>query len=128
VAAGRDWSPVGQLAWIAEKFFEWTEEEIDRDLLLTNVTLYWLTNAADSGAQLYYEFAHAWDQPQRSPVPTRVAVFPHDVALPVRALAEQTDTVTHSTGFEHGRHFTALEQPDLLVGDVRALFRTVRGR
>jgi pimeloyl-ACP methyl ester carboxylesterase len=119
-------SPVGQLAWIAEKFTEWTDGDVDVDALLTNVTLYWLTNTAGSSAQLYYEFSRAWGEPQRSSVPTGVAVFPHDIALPVRSLAEQTDTVTHWTEFDRGGHFAALETPDLLVDDVRTFFRSVR--
>lgn len=119
-------SPVGQLAWIAEKFSEWTDQPVDVDALLTNVTLYWLTNTAGSSAQLYWEFSHAWGEPARSDVPTGVAVFPHDIALPVRALAEQTDTVTHWTEFDRGGHFAALETPDLLVGDIRAFFGTLR--
>ncbi|GAA0913954.1 hypothetical protein Vau01_002090 [Virgisporangium aurantiacum] len=98
---------------------------MDVDALLTNVTLYWLTNTAGSSAQLYYEFTHAWGEPQRSGVPTGVAVFPKDIALPVRSLAEQTDTVTHWTEFDRGGHFAALETPDLLVDDVRAFFRSI---
>ncbi|MEU8105485.1 epoxide hydrolase family protein [Nonomuraea muscovyensis] len=120
-------SPAGQLAWIAEKFQEWTEDGVDRDRMLTNVSLYWLTNTADSAAQLYWEFAHAWSMPERSPTPTGVAVFPYDIAPPVRRLAERTDRITHWTEFEHGGHFAAMEQPDLLVGDVRAFFRSLRG-
>jgi epoxide hydrolase len=58
-------------------------------------------------------------------VPTGVAVFPHDIALPVRPLAEQTDTVTDWTGFDRGGHFAALETPDLLVDDVRTFFRSL---
>jgi len=119
-------SPVGQLAWIAEKFVEWSDREIDRDRLLTNVTLYWLTNSAGSSAQLYYEFAHAWSAPVPSPTPTGVAVFPHDVVLPVRRLAERTDRVVHWTEFDRGGHFAALEQPELLVEDLRAFFRPLR--
>ncbi|MEW2354465.1 epoxide hydrolase family protein [Spirillospora sp. NPDC029432] len=120
-------SPAGQLAWIAEKFAEWTEDGVDRDALLTNVTLYWLTNTAASSAQLYYEFAHAgWSMPEPSTVPTGVAVFPYDIALPVRALAERDEKIVHWTEFEHGGHFAALERPDLLAGDVRAFFRGLR--
>ncbi|MEO3829197.1 epoxide hydrolase family protein [Actinomadura sp. B10D3] len=116
-------SPAGQLAWIAEKFAEWTEDGVDRDALLTNVTLYWLTNTAGSSAQLYYEASRTWGGKGASPVPTAVAVFPHEAALPVRALAERTDKIVRWTEFERGGHFAALEQPDLLVSDVRAFFR-----
>jgi pimeloyl-ACP methyl ester carboxylesterase len=126
-------SPAGQLAWIVEKFKEWTDSErvpedaVDRDRLLTNVTVYWLTNTAGSSAQLYYEFMHSWSMPEVSTTPTGIAVFPKDFQ-PVRALAERTDNVVHWTEFERGGHFAALEQPDLLVGDVRAFFRTIRER
>ncbi|HEY9523676.1 MAG TPA: epoxide hydrolase, partial [Thermopolyspora sp.] len=47
-------SPVGQLAWIVEKFKEWTdaanvpEDAVDRDRILTNVSVYWFTNTAGS--------------------------------------------------------------------------------
>jgi pimeloyl-ACP methyl ester carboxylesterase len=116
-------SPVGQLAWIAEKFREWTDKPVDRDLLLTNVSLYWLTNTADSAAQIYWEFSHAWSMPQPSPTPLGVAVFPHDIVLPIRSLAEQQDKVVHWTEFDRGGHFAAMEEPELLVGDVRAFFR-----
>lgn len=119
-------SPAGQLAWIAEKFQEWTEHGVDRDRMLTNVSLYWLTNTADSAAQIYWEFAHAWSMPERSPTPTGVAVFPYDIAPPVRRLAERTDRITHWTEFGHGGHFAAMEQPEALVGDVRAFFRSLR--
>ncbi|WP_203982123.1 epoxide hydrolase family protein [Sphaerisporangium rufum] len=119
-------SPVGQLAWIAEKFHEWTDQDIDRDLLLTNVMIYWLTNTGGSSAQLYWEFMHAWGRPERSETPTGVAVFPRELALPVRRLAERTDNIVHWSEFDRGGHFAALEQPEALVGDIRAFFRTLR--
>ncbi|TXK39417.1 epoxide hydrolase family protein [Nonomuraea sp. C10] len=119
-------SPAGQLAWIAEKFREWTDRPVDRDRLLTNVSLYWLTNTADSAAQIYWEFSHAWSMPQSSPTPLGVAVFPHDIVLPIRRLAERTDKVVHWTEFETGGHFAAMEEPELLVRDIRAFFRSVR--
>ncbi len=73
-------SPAGQLAWIAEKFTEWTEHGVDRDALLTNVTLYWLTNTAGSSAQLYYEASRTWGRDEPSQVPTGVAVFSFEAA------------------------------------------------
>jgi len=124
-------SPAGQLAWIVEKFVEWTDpkspgDAIDRDLVLTNVMLYWLTGTAGSSARLYYEQAHAPRPPQPSTVPTGVAVFPHDILLPVRRLADRYDTIVHWTEFDRGGHFAAMEQPDLLVGDIRSFFRKAR--
>jgi pimeloyl-ACP methyl ester carboxylesterase len=124
-------SPVGQLAWIAEKFKEWThaadvpEDAVDRDQLLTNVMLYWLTGTANSSARLYYENLHAssWGQ-QPGTTPTGVAVFAEDYAI--HRYAEQANHIVHWTEFDRGGHFAAMEAPDLLVGDVRTFFRRFR--
>jgi pimeloyl-ACP methyl ester carboxylesterase len=125
-------SPAGQLAWIVEKFKEWTdpaaglpEDAIDRDLILTDVSVYWLTGTAGSAARIYYEGARTWGQVQpRSPVPAAVAVFPND--LTIRPLAERDHNVVRWTEFNRGGHFAALEAPDLLAGDVREFFRQFR--
>ena len=132
LAYGLTDSPAGQLAWIVEKFMEWTdsdsapEDAVDRDLMLTNVMLYWLTATAGTSANLYYEQAHAasaqWPTPPE--VPTGVAVFPHDLARPIRRFAQ--GNVVHWTDMPRGGHFAAMEEPDLLVEDVRAFFRALR--
>ncbi|MFF0726239.1 epoxide hydrolase family protein [Streptomyces sp. NPDC004134] len=128
-------SPVGQLAWIAEKFKEWTdsadrpEDAVDRDHLLTNVMLYWLTGTAGSSARIYYERAHAAyrGQPQeRSAAPTAFAGFPRENFVVLRHRAERTDNIVRWTEFDRGGHFAAMEQPDLLAGDIRAFFRGLR--
>ena len=56
-----------------------------------------------------------------------MAVFPQEIAAPVRRLAEMSNHIVHWTEFDRGGHFAAMEQPDLLVGDVRAFFRPFRG-
>jgi pimeloyl-ACP methyl ester carboxylesterase len=124
-------SPVGQLAWIVERFKEWTwaaevpEDAVDRDQLLTTVMLYWLTGTARSSAELYYENAHAgFSGQQPGTTPTGVAVFAGDYAI--RRYAERTNHIVHWTEFDRGGHFAAMEAPDLLVGDVRNFFRLVR--
>jgi microsomal epoxide hydrolase len=127
-------SPVGQLAWIVEKFKEWTdssdrpEDAVDRDQMLTDVTLYWLTRTAGSSARLYYETSHASRGGARGPslAPVGVAVFPREIFRPIRRLAERTQPIVHWSEFERGGHFAAMEEPDLLVGDVRAFFRRFR--
>jgi epoxide hydrolase len=135
LAYGLTDSPVGQLAWIVEKFREWTdssqvpEDAVDRDLLLTNVMVYWLTRTAGSSARLYREFVlsgTAWGAGEPSTTPTAVAVFPKDIAHPVRHLAERIHNIVHWSEFDRGGHFAAMEQPDLLVGDVREFFRRFR--
>jgi epoxide hydrolase len=125
-------SPAGQLAWIAEKFGEWTDGglvAVDRDQMLTNISVYWLTRTAGSSARLYYEAirAGAFGPPVASTVPTGVAVFPAEIAAPVRRLAELSNNIVHWTEFDRGGHFAAMEEPDLLVGDVREFFRAFRG-
>jgi epoxide hydrolase len=133
LAYGLTDSPAGQLAWIVEKFGEWTEgdlpdDAVDRDQLLTNVTIYWLTGTAGSSARLYYEAARSggWGPPAPSTAPTGVAVFPGEIARPVRRFAELSNNIVHWSEFDRGGHFAAMEEPDLLVGDVRDFFRRFR--
>lgn len=134
VSYGLTDSPVGQLSWIAEKFKEWTdsrdapEDAVDRDLMLTIVSIYWFTATAGSSAQFYYESAHLdadfaelWGGPWPLTMPAGVAVLPRDAALPVRSLAENLlPTLCHWTEFERGGHFGSMEVPDLFTEDVRA--------
>jgi pimeloyl-ACP methyl ester carboxylesterase len=123
-------SPAGQLAWIVEKFQEWThggdvpEDVVDRDRILTDVMLYWLTGTAGSAANIYYETTHSTNWPTPSATPTGVAVFAEDVAI--RRYAERGNTIVHWSDFDRGGHFAALEAPDLLVADVRTFFRPLR--
>ena len=124
-------SPVGQLAWIVEKFKEWShavdvpEDAIDRDLMLTNVMLYWLTGTAASSAHMYYENMHAnsWGK-QPGNTPTGVAVFAEDIAI--RRYAEYGNNIVHWSEFESGGHFAAMDAPDLFTKDVRNFFRGLR--
>jgi epoxide hydrolase len=130
LAYGLTDSPAGQLAWIAEKFHEWTgpDSTVPRDRLLTNVMLYWLTATAGSSARLYYEAVHwsAPPQPGRCTVPVGVAVFADDLARPVRRLAERDNAIVHWSELPKGGHFAALEQPALFTDDLRVFFRRLR--
>ncbi|MEU0806297.1 epoxide hydrolase family protein [Streptomyces sp. NPDC005970] len=132
LAYGLTDSPVGQLAWIAEKFKEWTdsrdspEDAVDRDQLLTDVMLYWLTGTAGSSGRIYYERAHSpyWGAPpEPSTTPTALAVFPRENFIQLRHIAERTNNIVRWTEYDRGGHFPAMEQPDLLVADIRAFFR-----
>ncbi|MER5224685.1 epoxide hydrolase family protein [Streptomyces flaveus] len=153
-------SPVGQLAWIVEKFKELTdpedglpEDSVDRDRMLTNVSLYWLTGTAASAAQVYFEEISAnswseggnedwstgtgtgqdaewgdgqgdWAASGRGTVPTAVLVSTLDVTI--RRWAERDHNVVRWAELDRGGHFLAMEAPDLLVGDIRAFFGTLR--
>jgi len=131
VAYGLTDSPVGQLAWVVEKFKEWShagetpDAAIDRDLMLTDVMLYWLTRTAGSSGSLYYENMHgsSWGQ-QPGKTPTGVAVFAEDVAI--RRYSEYGNNIVHWSEFETGGHFAAMEVPNLFVQDVRTFFRGLR--
>ncbi|GIH67804.1 microsomal epoxide hydrolase [Sphaerimonospora thailandensis] len=138
LAYGLTDSPVGQLAWIVEKFHDWTdsakvpEDAVDRDQMLTNVSIYWFTATAGSSARFYYDSAEGLRQaltghrPPPITVPVGVAVFPHDIFVPIRRLAERDiPNITHWTEFDRGGHFAAMERPELLVADVRAFARSL---
>ncbi|MGW7680445.1 epoxide hydrolase family protein [Kribbella sp. NPDC054772] len=121
-------SPVGQLAWIAEKFATWTDpaRPVDRDALLTNVMLYWLTRTAGSAGAIYYERAHApyWGQPaEPSRTPTALLDLAHENFIPLRHKVADSDNIVRWTSHPHGGHFAALEQPEALAADIRAFFR-----
>ncbi len=126
-------SPVGQLAWIVERFKDWTdstdapEDAVDRDALLTNVMTYWLNGTAGSSARYYRDGAENWGEPDpASTVPTAVAVTPQDIGSPVRRIAEQNNAIVRWTEFDRGGHFAAMEEPDLVVADLRAAMRDYR--
>jgi epoxide hydrolase len=129
LAPGLHDSPVGQLAWIADTFKMWTDSEtapedaIDRDQMLTNVTVYWLTGTAASSARIYREPSKVWLG--QEPVRTRlgVAVFAHEIVRPVRTFAERLHPVERWTEFDRGGHFAAMERPAELVTEIREFFR-----
>ena len=125
-------SPVGQMAWMAEKFWAWTDHDgdvfdtISADRQLDNVMVYWLTNSAASSARLYWEsFRNLNLQPVE--VPTGISVFPKEIFRTSRRWAEKRFTdLRHFNTIERGGHFAALEQPDAFVSEVRAAFRAMR--
>ena len=128
-------SPVGLAAWIIEKFRTWSdcagelENIFTRDELLTNVMIYWVTQTINSSTRLYYETR---EQPlQLSPTnrvepPVAMAVFPKEIPVPPRALAERGYNIRRWTVMPRGGHFAAMEQPDLLAQDIREFFRPLR--
>ena len=134
-------SPVGQLAWIVEKFREWTdpaaelpEDAVDRDQLLTSVSITWFTGAGAASAHATYEGMQAWRRmaaegggsgpnPQELP-PRGVAVFAADTGI--RSVMDPEGTVEHWTEYDRGGHFAAMEVPELLTEDLRSFFRERR--
>jgi pimeloyl-ACP methyl ester carboxylesterase len=127
-------SPAGQAAWIVEKFRAWCDCDGDpesiftKDELLTNIMIYWVTQTATSSARLYYESRNAPPSRRmgRVEVPTGVAVFPYELFISPRPWAEAQYNITHWTEMPRGGHFAALEQPELLVDDLRTFFGSLR--
>lgn len=118
-------SPVGQAAWILEKFLAWTDNHGDPrdavriDRLLDNVTLYWLTATATSSARLYWESVAAMGQPSVS-APVAYSVFPRElVRVSRRWAASRCANIVYWNEVAEGGHFAALEEPGLFVDEVR---------
>ena len=116
-------SPLLQLAWIAEKVHEWTDLPVDRDQLLTTVSLYWFTGSGATAAHTLYEQAHSSDWGPPPAVPQGFAVFGADET--VRKLVPAPPGA-HWTDFPRGRHFPAMEAPAQLAADLRAFFGPLR--
>jgi pimeloyl-ACP methyl ester carboxylesterase len=125
-------SPAGLCAWITEKFHAWTdcdghpENVLDRDELLDNVMLYWLTASGASSARLYWEsFGNLAMDPVS--VPTGCSIFPKELIRPSRRWAEKRFTnIVYWNELEKGGHFAAFEQPESFVEELRACFRHMR--
>ncbi|WP_341976343.1 epoxide hydrolase 1 [Microbacterium sp. LTA6] len=126
-------SPVAQFAWILDKFQEWTHpaekpaaEIVGERFLFENASLYWFTSSGGTSAYVGYAQDAEWGaQPESSGVPTAVIVFAHDVGL--RFAEEKTNNIVRWTDVEgRGGHFAALEEPEMLVSDVRAFIRELR--
>ena len=121
-------SPIGQAAWIYEKFYAWTdndgapEDALSRDEILDAISLYWFTNSAGSSGRLYWESANAF-KAQRLEVPVSVSIFPKELFRPSRRWAERSyPNLIHWNEVSKGGHFAAFEQPELFVGELRACF------
>lgn len=128
-------SPAGLAAWIAEKFRTWSdsggdvESRFTKDELLTNIMIYWINGNITSSMRLYYENRETLRTgiaDGRIDTPTGFAVFPAELVRLPRAWCEEVYKVIHWTEMPRGGHFAALEEPGLLVEDIRAFFRPLR--
>ncbi len=100
------------------------EHAVDRDLLLTNVSLYWFTRSGASAAHILYDGMHAEDWGQPGPAPTGWAVFGREPFT--RKLLDPDGHLQHWVEYDRGGHFPAMEVPELLVADIRRFFRPLR--
>lgn len=136
LAYGLHDSPAGLASWIVEKFRSWSDcggdvaTRFSEDELLTNITLYWVTETFASSLRLYYDGAHyslPADAGTAINVPTGIALTTEPVDLAPRAWAERSyHNIQHWTEFPRGGHFLATEEPALLAEDLRTFFRRFR--
>ncbi len=132
-------SPVGVAAWIIEKFRSWSDTQggdiesvHSKDALLTNIMVYLVTRTFNTASWIYYGRREEGGrvlspQGRRVEVPTGCALFPAEfLSWPPRSYVERVYNVTHWTEMPRGGHFAAMEQPDLLIEDIRAFARSLR--
>lgn len=134
-AYGLNDSPAGLAAWILEKFRDWSdcsgdvERRFTKDELLSNVTLYWMTETIHSSFRWYYETRLAPLQFQKGEfvsVPCAIARFPKEAPFPPRPRIERGYNIQRWTEMPRGGHFAAAEEPELLAADIRLFFRGLR--
>ncbi|HEX2815861.1 MAG TPA: alpha/beta fold hydrolase [Phenylobacterium sp.] len=131
-------NPVGQAAWITERFHDWSDlskksldEAYGKDRLLTNIMLYVMTDSFATGAWYYRglveEGGLAFQPGERCETPTAFANFPGEplYQAPPRSFAERAYNITRWTEMPSGGHFAAMEEPDLYVDEVRDWARSL---
>jgi pimeloyl-ACP methyl ester carboxylesterase len=125
-------SPVGQAAWIYEKYREWSDCKGDPrnaftlDEMLDNIMLYWLPNAGASSARLYWESLDGFGRGEVT-APVCVSSFPCEIFRPTRKWVEaRYPNIAYWNELDRGGHFAAFEVPELFVGEMRAALRPFR--
>ncbi len=132
-------SPVGVAAWLVEKFHDWSdvptgriEDAHSKDELLTNIMIYIVTRTFNSASWIYYGRREEGGrvlspEGKRVEVPTGCAVFPAEMLRwPPRSYADRIYNITHWTEMPRGGHFAAMEEPEMLLNDIRAFARSLR--
>ena len=124
-------SPIGQAAWIIEKFYQWTdcdghpENVISRDELLTNIMMYWLTETAASSAKLYWESFGEFNGGEVT-TPTGVSIYPKEIfRASERWLKKRYTNLKYYNVLQEGGHFAAFEKPEIYINEIRTFFRNV---
>jgi pimeloyl-ACP methyl ester carboxylesterase len=121
-------SPIGLASWIIEKFYAWSdtkgclENSFTKNELLTNLTIYWVTQTAGSAFRIYFEAMRDMLRHKgagsRIDIPTAIAIFPKDMVPAPKEYAERIFNVQQWTDMPEGGHFAAMERPILLADDI----------
>lgn len=126
-------SPVGQAAWIVEKFYAWSDCNGDlwsvfsKDEIIDNIMLYWLGNAGASSGRLYWESLSTGFSQHKTPIWAGCSLFPKELFAPPRRWAEKQYTnLQYWSEVKQGGHFAAMEQPEIFVSELRKCFSMLR--
>ena len=134
LAYGLNDSPVGLCAWIVEKMYGWAEcngyigSVFSKDELLSNVTLYWITETIHSSIRLYNENSKnplIIGKESYIKIPVGIAHFRYESPFPPRNFIERGFNIQHWSDFPSGGHFPAIEKPELLAEDIRTFFSKI---
>jgi pimeloyl-ACP methyl ester carboxylesterase len=137
LAYGLHDSPAGLCSWILERRRSWSdsngdvESRFSKDDLITTAMLYWITDTMVTSMRYYWEAQHNLWKPShdRSPVveaPTAITLWPQELMLMPTELMRSFYNLQRLTEMPRGGHFHPMEEPELLVEDIRAFFRTLR--
>jgi pimeloyl-ACP methyl ester carboxylesterase len=137
LAYGLNDSPIGLLAWILERRRNWSdsggqvESRFSKDELITTAMIYWLTQSIGTSMRYYWEAQHFTWTPSHDgtpvvPAPTAITLWPQELMLMPNAMMESFYNLKRLTTMPRGGHFHPMEEPELLVEDIRAFFRTLR--
>lgn len=128
-------SPVGLAAWIVDKFRDWAdcngdlEARINRDTLLTIITLYWVTGTIRSSFQSYFDYSYNPPHPPITvPVGVTLSAEPSERDFPRSLIERVCSDVRFWNEPKRGGHFMPLEEPDLLARDIRSFYRLCAAR
>ena len=133
-------SPVGLASFFLDKFNEWTysggnaEKSLTKDEMLDDISLYWLTNTANSSAQLYWENNNnnfnAFEQKTADiKIPVAITVFPGEIYQAPKSWAEKAyKNLSYYNEVNKGGHFASWEEPQIFTVELRDAFRSLRGK
>ncbi|CAE6450255.1 unnamed protein product [Rhizoctonia solani] len=124
-------NPIGQLAWIGEKFLEWSDPQfgvspstITNNTILTEVSIYYLTRTFETAGNIYYQnpavFSSTIIQATTN-VSMGFASYYYDIQYYPQFYVAKIGNLVYYADHQRGGHFTGLDNPDALIGDLRKM-------
>ena len=130
-------SPIGLCAWLIEKRRDWSdcngdvESKFTKDDLINTTMIYWLSESFGTSARYYYEAAHNLWNPSHDRLPivesaTGFSIFEGDIIFRPKKLMQKVNNLKHWNTFKNGGHFAPMEQPKIIIDEIRKFFREYR--